>query len=106
MQEIESKKNQVKSTNGRVIYEVEAGDSLASVSLRQYADARFARLIFTINRGEIPIRCDGFNTFAYIFPGQRILLPNKSEADVYRRNFLTESSRSKFDLAHYARPAM
>lgn len=106
MQEIESNRRQVKSTNGRVLYEVEAGDSLASVSLKQYGDARFARLIFTINRGEIPVRCDGFNTFAYIFPGQRILLPNKSEADVYRRNFLTESSRSKFDLAHYARPAM
>lgn len=106
MQENENKKNQVKSTNGRVFYEVEAGDSLASVSLKYFGDARFARLIFTINRGEIPIRCDGFNTFAYIFPGQRVLLPNKSEADVYRRNFLTESSRSKFDLAHYARPAM
>lgn len=106
MQENEKKKNQVKSTNGRVFYEVEAGDSLASISLKHYGDARFARLIFTINRGEIPIRCDGFNTFAYIFPGQRVLLPNKSEAEVYRRNFLTESSRSKFDLAHYARPAM
>ncbi|MBL0188236.1 MAG: hypothetical protein IPP97_21130 [Candidatus Obscuribacter sp.] len=106
MQENDNKKNQLKTTNGRLFYEVEAGDSLASISLKHYGDARFARLIFTINRGEIPIRCDGFNTFAYIFPGQRVLLPNKSEADVYRRNFLTESSRSKFDLAHYARPAM
>lgn len=106
MQELESTKNDSKIRTGRTTYDVEAGDSLASIALKKYSDARFARLIFTINRGEIPIRCDGFNTFTYVFPGQRILLPTLSETDVYRRNFLTESSRSKFELAHYARPAM
>ena len=98
MQENDNKKNQLKTTNGRLFYEVEAGDSLASISLKHYGDARFARLIFTINRGEIPIRCDGFNTFAYIFQGQRVLLPNKREAELYRLNLLRESSRSKFNL--------
>lgn len=96
----------VRSNSNRAFYDVEAGDSLASIALKRLQDTRFARLIFTINRGEIPIRCDGFNTFAFIFPGQRILLPTKGESEIYRKNFLTESSRSKFDLAHYARPAM
>ncbi len=96
----------VRSNTNRAFYDVEAGDSLASIALKRLQDTRFARLIFTINRGEIPIRCDGFNTFAFIFPGQRILLPTKGESEIYRKNFLTESSRSKFDLAHYARPAM
>lgn len=95
-----------RSNSNRAFYDVEAGDSLASIALKKLQDTRFARLIFTINRGEIPIRCDGFNTFAFIFPGQRILLPTKGESEIYRKNFLTETSRSKFDLAHYARPAM
>lgn len=100
--------NQLPGSNAstRVHYEIEAGDSLASIAQKKLSDTRFARLIFTINRGEIPIRCDGFNTFAFIFPGQRVLLPTSEEAAIYKKNFLTESSRAKFDLAHYARPAM
>ncbi len=100
--------NQLPGSNAstRVHYEIEAGDSLASIAQKKLSDTRFARLIFTINRGEIPIRCDGFNTFAFIFPGQRVILPTSEEAAIYKKNFLTESSRAKFDLAHYARPAM
>ncbi len=94
------------TAGGRIRHTVEAGQSLASIALKQYGDARFARLIFTINRGEIPIRCDGFNTFAFVFPSQRLLLPTADEAQIYQNNFFTESSRIKFDLAHYARPAM
>lgn len=86
--------------------EIEAGESLASIAQRRYGDARFARLIFTINRGEIPIRCDGFNTFAYISPGQKIQLPTEEESEIYKRNFFTATSKLKFDLAHFARPAM
>jgi hypothetical protein len=92
--------------NGRLFHEIEAGESLASLAMKRLGDTRFARLIFTINRGEIPVRCDGFNTYAYIYPGQKILLPTAEEASVYKKNFLTESARNKFDLAHYARPAM
>lgn len=92
--------------NGRLFHEIEAGESLASLAMKRLGDTRFARLIFTINRGEIPVRCDGFNTYAYIYPGQKILLPTTEEASVYKKNFLTESARNKFDLAHYARPAM
>lgn len=86
--------------------EIEAGESLASIAQRRFGDARFARLIFTINRGEIPIRCDGFNTFAFIAPGQRLQLPTIDEADIYKRNFFTTTSKLKFDLSHFARPAM
>lgn len=104
----ELNQNQLPGSNAstRTHYDVEAGDSLASIAQKKLSDTRFARLIFTINRGEIPIRCDGFNTFAFIFPGQRVLLPTSEEAAIYKKNFLTESSRAKFDLAHYARPAM
>jgi hypothetical protein len=79
---------------------------LASIALREYGDARFARLILTINRGEVANRCDGFNNYAFIFPSQVLLLPTAEEAQIYQRQFFTETSRAKFDLAHYARPAM
>lgn len=101
-----SKSQRKVTAGGRIRHTIEAGQSLASIALKQYGDARFARLIFTINRGEIPIRCDGFNTFAFVYPSQRLLLPTIEEAQIYQNNFFTESSRIKFDLAHYARPAM
>jgi len=90
----------------RIRHTVEAGQSLASIALKEYGDARFAKLIFTINRGEIPIRCDGFNTFAFVAPKQALFLPTVEEASIYEDHFFTETSRTKFDLAHYARPAM
>lgn len=102
--------NQVKSRSvtagARIKHTVKAGESLASIALREYGDARFARLILTINRGEVANRCDGFNNYAFIFPSQILLLPTAEEAQIYQRQFFTETSRAKFDLAHYARPAM
>jgi hypothetical protein len=102
--------NQAKSRTvnsaARIKHAVKAGESLASIALKEYGDARFARLILTINRGEVPNRCDGFNNYAFIFPSQILLLPTTDEAQIYQRQFFTETSRAKFDLAHYARPAM
>jgi nucleoid-associated protein YgaU len=102
--------NQVKSrsanTGARIKHTVKAGESLASIALKEYGDARFARLILTINRGEVANRCDGFKNYAFIFPSQILLLPTAEEAQIYERQFFTETSRAKFDLAHYARPAM
>jgi hypothetical protein len=93
-------------SSARIKHAVKAGESLASIALREYGDARFARLILTINRGEVANRCDGFNNYAFIFPSQVLLLPTAEEAQIYQRQFFTETSRAKFDLAHYARPAM
>lgn len=102
--------NQAKSrtlnSRARIKHAVKAGESLASIALKEYGDARFARLILTINRGEVANRCDGFNNYAFIFPSQVLLLPTTEEAQIYQRQFFTETSRAKFDLAHYARPAM
>lgn len=102
--------NQAKSkplnSRARIKHIVAAGESLASIALKEYGDARFARLILTINRGEVANRCDGFNNYAFIFPSQVLLLPTSEEAQIYQRQFFTETSRAKFDLAHYARPAM
>lgn len=85
---------------------VSAGESLASIAQKLYGDARFARLLLTINRGEITIVRDGQNCQACLMPAQIIRLPNEAEIDVYCRHFFTESSKSKFDLAYFARPAM
>ncbi|MBP9089965.1 hypothetical protein KBI23_02985 [bacterium] len=93
-------------SSARIKHAVKAGESLASIALKEYGDARFARLILTINRGEVANRCDGFNNYASIFPSQILLLPTAEEAQIYERQFFTETSRAKFDLAHYARPAM
>ncbi|CAN5454918.1 hypothetical protein BH11CYA1_BH11CYA1_40570 [soil metagenome] len=98
--------NRTLSTRARVKHAVKAGESLASIALKDYGDARFARLILTINRGEVPNRCDGFNNYAFIYPSQILNLPTEEEAQIYQRQFFTETSRAKFDLAHYARPAM
>ncbi|MBS1992071.1 MAG: hypothetical protein JSS86_25855 [Cyanobacteria bacterium SZAS LIN-2] len=85
---------------------MKAGESLASIALKHYGDARFAKLITTINRGDIPSRSDGFSTFAFVTPGQVIVLPTYEEANIFSRNFFTKQSQAKFDLAHFARPAM
>jgi hypothetical protein len=85
---------------------MKAGESVASVALKHYGDARYARLISTINRGDIPTRSDGFSSFAFVSPGQVIVLPTYEEANIFSRHFFTKQSQSKFDLAHFARPAM
>jgi hypothetical protein len=88
------------------MHTLKAGESLASVALKLYGDARYAKLIHTINRGDIPTRGDGFSTFAFVSPGQQILLPTYEEANIFARHFFTPQSNTKFDLAHFARPAM
>jgi hypothetical protein len=93
-------------TSGRINYTVKAGESLASIAQKQYGDARFARLIFTINRGEITTTKDGKIIQACLWPSQIIMLPNEAELNVYCRHFFTESSKIKFDLSYFARPAM
>lgn len=93
-------------TSGRINYTVKAGESLASIAQKQYGDARFARLILTINRGEIATAKDGKISQACLLPSQVIMLPNDAELKVYCRHFFTESSKIKFDLSYFARPAM
>jgi len=83
-----------------------AGESLASIALKHYGDARFAKLITTINRGDIPTRSDGFSSFAFVTPGQVVVMPTYEEANIFSRHFFTKQSHAKFDLAHFARPAM
>ncbi|MBU6450598.1 MAG: LysM peptidoglycan-binding domain-containing protein [Cyanobacteria bacterium REEB67] len=90
----------------RSTHTIKAGESLASIALRHYGDARFARLITTINKGDIPTRTDGFSDFAFVQPGQRIALPTYEEANIFCRHFFTQKSQANFDLSHYARPAM
>ncbi len=106
MSKMAAKSRRAPNPSTRIRHIVEAGQSLASIALKEYGDARFAKLIFTINRGEIPIRCDGFNTFAFVAPAQSLFLPTLEEASIYEDHFFTETSRIKFNLAHYARPAM
>jgi hypothetical protein len=90
----------------RSTHTVKAGESLASIALKHYGDARFARLITTINRGDVPTRTDGFSDFAFVQPGQQIVLPTYEEANIFCRHFFTQKSQANFDLSHYARPAM
>jgi hypothetical protein len=90
---------------GRQIYIVVEGQSLATIAKTKYGDPRFARLIFTVNRGEIHLFQEGRQTFALIKPGQQILLPTNEEAKVFKRNFFTESTRTNFELSRYAHPA-
>lgn len=87
---------------------VAVGDSLTDLALKHFGDARFAKLIATINRGEIMTGRDrdGYKGFAQIFPGQQLSLPTKQEAHVYQRNFFTTTSKNNFDHDFYSRPAM
>jgi hypothetical protein len=87
---------------------VAVGDTLTDLALKHFGDARFAKLIATINRGEITTGRDrdGYKGFAQIFPGQQLSLPTKQEAHVYQRNFFTTSSKNNFDHDFYSRPAM
>jgi hypothetical protein len=90
----------------RTNHTMKPGESLASVALKHYGDARYARLLYTINRADIPTRSDGFSSFAFVSPGQSIALPTYEEANIFSRHFFTKQSQNKFDLSHYARPAM
>lgn len=99
--------NKARAQNlSRPNYGVKAGESLASIALKRYGDARFAKLILTINRGEISLVKDGPDSQACLILGQVIMLPTERELDVYCRNFFTESSKTKFNLSFFARPAM
>jgi len=94
------------SRGSRSTHTIKAGESLASLALKHYGDARFAKLLITINRGEIQTRSDGFSNFAFVFPGLMMALPTYEEANIFRNHFFTKQSNSKFDLAFFARPAM
>ncbi len=90
----------------RTTHTIKSGESLASVAMKLYGDARYAKLIHTINRGDIPTRSDGFSSFAFVSPGQVLVLPTYEESNIFAGHFFTAQSQSKFDLAHFARPAM
>lgn len=87
---------------------VAVGDSLTDLAIEHFGDARFAKLIATVNRGEIMTGRDrdGYKGFAQIFPGQRLSLPTSQEASIYQRNFFTTTSKNNFDHDFYSRPAM